>query len=51
MAYLLMDMQGTEDKGDVLIMVKIKAFVTDKRFLTGLVLGFTLGTLHHYFGL
>lgn len=32
-------------------MVEIKAFVTDRRFLTGLVLGFTLGALHHYFGL
>jgi hypothetical protein len=46
-----MVMQGTEDKERVLIMVKIKAFVTDRRFLTGLVLGFVLGALHHYFGL
>ena len=47
----LMVMQEMADKGDVLIMVEIKAFVTDRRFLTGLVLGFTLGALHHYFGL
>ena len=26
-------------------------YVTDKKFLTGLVLGFALGALHHYFGL
>lgn len=46
-----MALQGTADKRSVLIMVKIKAFVTDKRFLTGLVIGFALGALHHYFGL
>ena len=32
-------------------MEKLKTFVADKRFLTGLVLGFVLGALHHYFGL
>lgn len=32
-------------------MEELKAFVTDKRFLVGLVFGFTLGALHHYFGL
>ena len=26
-------------------------YVTDKKFLAGLVLGFALGALHHYFGL
>lgn len=26
-------------------------FVTDEKFLVGLVLGFALGALHHYFGL
>ncbi len=46
-----MALQGTADKERVLIMVKIKAFVTDRRFLTGLVIGFALGVLHHYFGL
>lgn len=33
---------------------KIGAFVehvTDTKFLAGLVLGFALGALHHYFGL
>lgn len=30
-------------------MEELKAFITDKRFLVGLVLGFTLGALHHYF--
>lgn len=29
----------------------VKAFVTDKKFLTGLILGFALGALHHYFAL
>ncbi len=32
-------------------MEELKTFVTDKRFLIGLVLGFMLGALHHYFGL
>lgn len=32
-------------------MEELKAFVADKKFLTGLVLGFALGALHHYFGL
>lgn len=26
-------------------------YVTDKKFLAGLVLGFALGALHHYFDL
>ncbi|CDD10084.1 unknown [Phascolarctobacterium succinatutens CAG:287] len=30
---------------------ELKAFVANKRFLTGLVLGFAFGVLHHYFGL
>jgi len=33
------------------IMEELKAFVDDKRFLVGLIIGFTLGALHHYFGL
>lgn len=33
------------------IMEELKAFIADKRFLVGLVLGFALGALHHYFGL
>nr|DAO84621.1 MAG TPA: STEM CELL FACTOR, PENTAETHYLENE GLYCOL STEM CELL FACTOR, STEEL [Bacteriophage sp.] len=32
-------------------MEKLKAFVADKRFLVGLVLGFILGALHHFYGL
>lgn len=32
-------------------MEELKAFVADKKFLVGLVLGFSLGALHHYFGL
>lgn len=32
-------------------MEELKTFVTDKRFLVGLVLGFTLGALHHFYGL
>ena len=32
-------------------MGELKAFVADKKFLVGLVLGFALGALHHYFGL
>ena len=32
-------------------MVELKAFVADKKFFVGLVLGFALGALHHYFGL
>ena len=32
-------------------MEELKIFVTDKKFLVGLALGFTLGALHHYFGL
>ena len=32
-------------------MEELKMFVLDKKFLVGLVLGFALGTLHHYFGL
>lgn len=30
---------------------KFLEYVTDKNFLAGLVLGFALGALHHYFGL
>lgn len=32
-------------------MEELKMFVTDKKFLAGLILGFTLGALHHYFAL
>lgn len=32
-------------------MEELQAFVTDKKFLGGLIIGFTLGALHHYFGL
>jgi len=32
-------------------MEKFKAFVMSNEFITGLVLGFALGALHHYFGL
>lgn len=32
-------------------MEELQAFVTDKKFLAGLSIGFTLGALHHYFGL
>lgn len=32
-------------------MEELKAFVADKKFLVGLVLGFIFGVLHHYFGL
>lgn len=51
MAYLLMAMQETDDKKEGEIMEELKAFVADKRFLVGLVLGFALGALHHYFAL
>lgn len=32
-------------------MEELKAFIADKRFLVGLVLGFALGALHHFYGL
>jgi hypothetical protein len=32
-------------------MEELKAFVADKKFLVGLVLGFALGALHYYFAL
>lgn len=32
-------------------MEELKAFVTDKKFLVGLIIGFALGALHHYFAL
>ena len=32
-------------------MEELKMFVLDKKFLVGLFIGFTLGTLHHYFAL
>lgn len=61
MAYLLMAMLVMEDKEEIKmkkyigckgeIMEELKDFITDKRFLAGLVLGFTLGALHHYFAL
>lgn len=30
---------------------RIAEFVANEKFLAGLVLGFALGALHHYFGL
>lgn len=30
---------------------KIKDFALSNKFLTGLIIGFILGTLHNYFGL
>lgn len=32
-------------------MEEIKAFICRKEFVVGLVLGFALGAMHHYFGL
>lgn len=32
-------------------METVKSFVTDKKFWAGLIIGFTLGALHHYFAL
>lgn len=32
-------------------MEELKVFVADKKFLVGLILGFMLGALHHYFAL
>lgn len=32
-------------------MEELKAFVANKKFLVGLVLGFALGALHHFYGL
>ena len=32
-------------------MEELKAFVIDKKFVVGLVAGFVLGALHHYFAL
>lgn len=32
-------------------MEELKAFIADKKFLVGLVLGFALGAMHNYFGL
>lgn len=43
--------------GDAFIMIggdtmeELKAFVIDKKFVVGLVAGFVLGALHHYFAL
>ena len=43
--------------GDTFIMIggdtmeELKAFVIDKKFIVGLVAGFVLGALHHYFAL
>lgn len=51
MAYLPMAMQETDDKKEGEIMEELKAFVTDKKFLVGLIIGFALGALHHYFAL
>ena len=36
---------------EVIKMEKIKAFVMSTEFVSGLVVGFTLGALHHYLGL
>lgn len=51
MAYLPMAMQETDDKKEGEIMEELKAFGTDKKFLVGLIIGFALGALHHYFAL
>lgn len=32
-------------------MEKFKAFIMSNEFITGIVVGFTAGALHHYFGL
>ena len=32
-------------------MEKIKAFIMSTEFISGLIIGFTLGALHHYLGL
>lgn len=32
-------------------MEELKVFVADKKFLVGLIIGFALGALHHYFAL
>ncbi|BBG64273.1 hypothetical protein PFJ30894_01924 [Phascolarctobacterium faecium] len=32
-------------------MEKIKDYVTSKQFWTGMVIGFALGAMHHYFEL
>lgn len=32
-------------------MEKIKTYVTSKQFWIGMVIGFTFGAMHHYFGL
>ena len=43
--------------GDTFIMIggdtmeELKAFIIDKKFVVGLVAGFVLGALHHYFAL
>lgn len=43
--------------GDAFIMIggdtmeELKAFIIDKKFVVGLVAGFVLGALHHYFAL
>lgn len=29
----------------------VKAYVTRKQFWAGMIIGFTFGALHHYFGL
>lgn len=33
------------------IMEELKAFIADKKFVVGLVLGFALGALHNFYGL
>lgn len=32
-------------------MKKVKEYITSKLFWTGMIIGFTLGALHNYFGL
>ena len=39
------------DGKEVNEMEKFKAFIMSNEFITGLVVGFALGALHHYFGL
>lgn len=36
---------------EVIKMEKFKAFVMSNEFISGLVVGFTLGAVHHYLGL
>lgn len=39
------------DGKEVNEMEKFKAFIMSTEFVSGLIIGFTLGALHHYMGL